>query len=252
MENKPKYIIGIDPDINKSGVAILDVNAKMFYPVQALTFMELATKLSMIKVDHEFPITKDNCIVVIEDSDNRTNWHLEGKHTPRVAAAIGHNTGMCHAVQRLIEEAADWFGFKIALQRPFKKTWMGRDGKITQEEIRQFIPTLPERMNQECRDAALLAWCYAGLPIQIPASFYQKQAIQELRDKTAKEGEFLLKDKGVKPDENGRYHSEGIMSQIDQWYEKARQKAQQKITLKELNSLSQEIAKRDDSHTEES
>jgi hypothetical protein len=43
--------------------------------------------------------------------------------------------------------------------------WHGRDGKITQEEIAAFTG-IDGRHNQEERDAALLAWIYAGLPIK--------------------------------------------------------------------------------------
>ena len=44
--------------------------------------------------------------------------------------------------------------------------WQGKDGKITQQEIASFTG-ITGRNNQEERDAALLAWVYAGLPIKI-------------------------------------------------------------------------------------
>lgn len=91
---------------------------------------------------------------------------------PRAAAAIGHGSGLCHATQRHIKEWCEHLEFTVVLQHPLKKSWMGRDGKITQDELTQFVPNLPKKMNQECRDAVLLAWNEAGLPIRIPASFY--------------------------------------------------------------------------------
>jgi hypothetical protein len=51
--------------------------------------------------------------------------------------------------------------------------WKGRDGKITHEELQHLaIITdktnhITNKTNQEARDAALLAWEYAGLPIRI-------------------------------------------------------------------------------------
>ena len=51
-------------------------------------------------------------------------------------------------------------------QYPLRKIWKGKDGKITDEEIKAFMPII-ERTNQEERDAALLAWNEAGFPMKI-------------------------------------------------------------------------------------
>lgn len=203
--NKPKFIIGIDPDVKKSGFAVLDVDAKEIVQVEALSFPDLILMLNRICIDNrlEFGQPKLSGVqIVIEDSDDTTNWHLPAGVNTRAAAAIGHNVGLCHATQRHIQEWAVNLGFDVKLTKPLKKEWMGRDGKITQEEIMQFIPGLPKKMNQECRDAALLAWNEAGLPIRIPAGFYQKRfsmenlkhdGLKEFKEKTKKEGEFLLR-----------------------------------------------------------
>ena len=175
--DKPRFIIGIDPDVEKSGFAVLDLKLKCFTKVQAMSFVDLAESLVFAKHtpstlnSSDFTVT--DCVVVLEDSDSTTNWHLDNTHvSPRSASAIGHGVGMCHATQRHIQEFADYFGYRVEKIKPLKKMWMGRDGKITQEEITQFIPDLPKKINQECRDACLLAWSYANLPIRIPASFY--------------------------------------------------------------------------------
>jgi hypothetical protein len=42
--------------------------------------------------------------------------------------------------------------------------WNGKDGKITHEELAAFTG-LKGRTNQEERDAALIAWNYAGFPL---------------------------------------------------------------------------------------
>ena len=177
--DKPRFIIGIDPDVEKSGVAILNMESKKFVCVEAVPFTELISKFQSW-----FGLTKGDTqgfLVVMENSDSRTNWHLgniaydkrlslEGKL--RKSAAIGHGAGLCHATQRHIQELAESLEFEVVLQFPLKKGWIGPDGKITQDEIMQFIPDLPKKMNQECRDACLLAWNQAGFPIRIPASFY--------------------------------------------------------------------------------
>lgn len=200
---KPRFIIGIDPDVEKSGIAFLDVEKRCFEPVKSLSFPELMMYINGLHVSEQIgsvPL-KETIAIVIEDSDSTTNWHLSSKTNARTAAAIGHGSGLCHATQRHIKEWCEHLGFTVVLQHPLKKCWMGRDGKITQEEIMQFIPDLPKRINQECRDACLLAWNYANLPIWIPADFYNKKfdkeqikknALDEFKKKTEKEGEFLL------------------------------------------------------------
>jgi hypothetical protein len=47
-----------------------------------------------------------------------------------------------------------------------RKIWKGTDGKITQDELEQ-ITGIKGKTNQDGRDAALLAWVFAELPIQI-------------------------------------------------------------------------------------
>jgi hypothetical protein len=50
-----------------------------------------------------------------------------------------------------------------------KKCWKGKDGKITQDEIAYFVSAgekMP-RMNQDQRDALLLAWVCAGYPVRV-------------------------------------------------------------------------------------
>ena len=169
MEIKNRYIIGIDPDIDKSGYAVLDVLEKKFVRVEALSFSKLIITLSSLVWNG---LTSE-CLVIIEDSDNSTNWHLgDMKMSARAAAAIGHNVGLCHATQRHIKEWAENIRLRVELQKPLKKTWLGSKGKISQEEAECFMPGLPKKTNTEMRDAALLAWCRANLPIHIPASFY--------------------------------------------------------------------------------
>ena len=163
---KHRYIIGIDPDVEKSGMACLDMETRQV-EVCAIVFPELLQSL-LRYVDEDVAI-------VIEDSDMSVNWHYGSADKPGIIAAKGRSVGMCHATTRHIREICDYLGFDVYMQRPLRKMWKGPDGKITQEEIMQFIPGLPKKMNQECRDAALLAWNEAGLPIRIPASFYAKK-----------------------------------------------------------------------------
>ena len=46
------------------------------------------------------------------------------------------------------------------------KHWKGDEGKITHEELSYIVGPLPKRTNQDQRDATILAWWYADLPIK--------------------------------------------------------------------------------------
>ena len=240
---KPRYIVAIDPDISKSGFCIVDSKCRTLDTAYAASFMNVVEKFMLISQNRVPPFDKDDTIVVIEDSDNTNNWHLPAGCSPRAAAAIGHTTGLGHGAQRLIMEAAEYFGLKVVLQAPLKKNWLGRDGKITQEEIRQFVPDFPQKSNQEVRDAVLLAWCYANLPIHIPASFYTQRARKDFEEKVKCEEVFLFKAKGVQADKDGLYHNEGILAQTKDWYEKARKNSKKVITTKDIIRLEKKVHK---------
>lgn len=156
-----KVILGIDPDNKESGVALLGVPSKDF-KVMKMKFAELIDYLWDAKGIFR------NLEVIIEGGWlNRSNWHIMARHmSPRMAAAVGRSTGMNHQTGILISEYCEHLGLDYKVVKPLKKCWKGTDGKITQEEMKSFIPNLP-RMNQDQRDALLIAWVYAGLPIKV-------------------------------------------------------------------------------------
>ena len=53
----------------------------------------------------------------------------------------------------------------LALKSGGLHLWNSKDGKITHEELAKFTG-ITQRTNQEGRDAALLAWTFAGLPVK--------------------------------------------------------------------------------------
>ena len=78
----------------------------------------------------------------------------------------GNHTGRNHEVGRKIVEMCRHYGIEVVEQPPLRKIWKGKDGKITNEEL-QHLAIITDKTNQETRDAALIAWEYAGLPIRI-------------------------------------------------------------------------------------
>lgn len=153
-----KTIIAIDPDVGKSGVAMFAENYSKF---EALTFIDLYNLIQ--NHDYYYPT-----VVVVEAGWlNRSNWHLPTKCSKQQAAEIGKRTGANHQVGKLIVEYCKTYNIEVVEKRPLKKIWKSRAGKISQEEIEQFIPDFPKRSNQEIRDAALLGWDYLNRPIKI-------------------------------------------------------------------------------------
>ena len=168
MNNRPDIIIGIDPDLDKSGIAQLRV-AEKDLELLSSSFPELIDYLQrMADYQHR---TAGRVVVVVEDSWSISyNWKAKREGSERGMAnmlKIAENVGRCHAVGMKIVECARRFGLEVVEQLPLKKIWKGRDGKITHDELSAFVPGLPSRTNQDERDAALLAWNHAGFPIRL-------------------------------------------------------------------------------------
>ena len=158
------FVIGIDPDVEKSGFALLNCKEGFFVHVEALTFPALIDRLS----DYgEAKANGKNIVVVIEDSDLSTNWHVNPRDNKATVAAKGRSVGMCHATARHLKECAEAYGLEVVLQKPLVKMWRGRDRKITHEEAEYFMRGLPKQTNQEMRDSCLLCYAYADFPIRV-------------------------------------------------------------------------------------
>lgn len=158
---KHDTIIAIDPDVERSGVAFLQTSDRRIH-LESLSFPELLNAIL------EGANNNKSIIVVVEASWMiRSNWHLSKFETKQRAAAKGYDVGRNHETGRKVVEMCKHWGIEVVEHAPLRKCWKGKDGKITQGEIEQFIPGFPKRTNQDVRDAALLAWCYANFPIRL-------------------------------------------------------------------------------------
>lgn len=178
-------IVGIDPDCGGTpdeegiatkggcGVCLLSVDwtghsqPKVEVKIETWSLVEIITYIAATEANAK-------TIIVIEASwlnkSATANWHINQKFSSKKNAAIGYDVGRCHEVGRKIIEACRYYGVPYEAKRPLRKIWKGKDGKITDEEIRRFIPIKKGRTNQEERDAALLAWDFARMPIKIFAA----------------------------------------------------------------------------------
>jgi hypothetical protein len=171
---KYKHIIAIDPDVTKSGVAYLNAETRAL-ECSSKTFPQLMDYLQYLKMELEasemlagFAKPKDENTVIIVEAGwlNKSNWHVRTSDNKRIAAAKGNATGRNHEVGRKIVEVAKHWGFDVVEQPPLRKCWKGADGKITHEELAYFT-NIMGRTSQDMRDAALIAWNFANLPIKI-------------------------------------------------------------------------------------
>lgn len=165
--NKKRTIIGIDPDSEKSGFSVLCPELKLYANICSLSFPALMKELQTWKRAAEY---EDAELHVYIESGwlNKSNWHLTtGKYTNLAKAAeIGRCTGRNHQTGILIGEMCEALGIAYTIIKPLKKIWKSKDGKITAEEFKG-VTGYGKRTNQDSRDAALIAWVCAGLPIRI-------------------------------------------------------------------------------------
>lgn len=148
-----KLIIGIDPDVSQSGVAILRPGKVI--ELTTLSFFELRDFLTR---------EKENIHIVKVEAGHKVaiaNFH--GSKNSRTAAAIGRNVGANNEVGKKIVEMCKYYDIPVKEVKPFKKVW--KSGKISHVELFlqlrfRGIGCDVSRTNQEQRDAALI--CILG------------------------------------------------------------------------------------------
>ena len=159
---KYENIIAIDPDKDKSGVAFLKPTTRQ------LEVTNLAFPLLLDYLKHAQSIqteTRETLVVVVEAGwmVRKSNFHdAQGHRAEKIAKDVGAN----HETGRKIIEMCKHYGIEVVQHAPLVKCWKGKDRKITHEELASFTG-LMGRTNQDARDAALLAWVFAGLPIRL-------------------------------------------------------------------------------------
>ena len=155
-----EYYIGIDPDVSKNGFAVVS-SSGCVVDVGCLPFAELVDYIVLFTMSHS------NVLVCIEGGWlNRTNWHTSGASIA-MAARIGNAAGRNHQTGILLNEMLVYRGIRTKVIKPLRKYWSGQDRKITHQEIAKITRIKRKATNQEERDALLLAWVCAGLPLRI-------------------------------------------------------------------------------------
>ena len=143
---KTKYRIGIDPDLTKSGVAIISHAPFQKQKIEELLNCRFFEVLSKIE---EFT-KKGEVRVMLEAGwlNKKSNYHSAPNQ--EVAGRIGKNVGENHAVGKLIEEWCMVNQVPYSLIKPTNKKW---DSKLF-----KMITNWDKRTNAEQRDAVRAAW----------------------------------------------------------------------------------------------
>jgi sulfur carrier protein ThiS len=134
-----KTLIGIDPDVTKSGVAYKNGKTIELYNY---SFFELFDYLKLLKLSH------DKIIVYVECGFlNKSNWHTTNGSSA-INAQIGQRTGANHEIAKKIIEMCVYLELKYFEIKPTKS-------KVNAYFFKQ-ITKLDLRTNQETRDAYML------------------------------------------------------------------------------------------------
>jgi len=134
--------IGIDPDCDKSGFALIYQNQT---ELTTLTFFELFDRFSQLINTNG----KENIKVYVECGFlNKSNWHKIQKGSSNLNAKIGERTGANFETAKKISEMCTYFGLNYTQVRPTRK-------KLNAAEFKA-VTKIEKRTNQEMRDAFML------------------------------------------------------------------------------------------------
>ena len=164
MMDTKRYIVGIDPDVDKNGYAFIDMETRKVN-VETCTLPHL---IELINVLQATANAADKHLTVYVEAGwlMQSNWHLGWRDSKERAAAKGRSVGRNHQRGMDICELLTYQGINVVQVPPLRKIWGGKDYKITHDELVEVVGPV-KHTNQEGRDAALLAWVHAGLPVRL-------------------------------------------------------------------------------------
>lgn len=166
-----RKIIAIDPDVDLSGVGVVQtIDKERVFLASKKSFADL---LDFVRGEANAASEgKYELKVIIEGGwlHSKSNFH---GYQGATAEKIAKNTGSNHQTGRLIVQMLEHYGVRVEVVWPLNKTWKGPNGKITQGEMESLLKSsgFTEKLcrcNQDERDALLLALVYSGIPLRMP------------------------------------------------------------------------------------
>lgn len=141
-----KILIGIDPDLLKSGYCCMIDG--MITELSTLSFFAMIEKIT--DAAYTANVAESSIVVYIEAGWLNAKKNYHGAKNTATAARIGANVGENHAIGKLLEEAMKFYAIPYQLIKPTTSKW---DSGLFKQ-----ITGLTERTNQEERDALKLIW----------------------------------------------------------------------------------------------
>ena len=145
-------IIGIDPDIENSGLTIYNRNLKVI-EIKSLSFFEIYELLLSAK--DKIGTVKIECGFL----NAKSNWH--NNKSVGIASRIGKNVGQNHQVSKLLIEMCKHLEINYREVKPLPLRW-GKSGKekISHKELELLLTRMeikcPKRTNADQRDSVLI------------------------------------------------------------------------------------------------
>lgn len=137
-----KILIGIDPDVDKSGFARIEGNQ---LKIDNLSFFDLFEELKFYKELEIKPTVYVECGYL-----NKSNFHKKVGMSAALNAKIGERTGANFETAKKIVEMCEYLNLPYVKIQP-------KSSKITNDYFKK-ITGLSVRTNQEQRDAMMLIW----------------------------------------------------------------------------------------------
>jgi len=156
---KNKYLIGIDPDIDKSGLCEYNTHTKTIFTLDCVSFFSLIEFLG----NYKYMCPSSGYKVYLEAGwlNKKSNYHYSLIQNRKLTLIqklgtcerIAKNVGENHAVGKLIEQFLIKNKIQHELVRPTKK-------KLKHNEFCRITGWNNGQTNQEKRDAGMLVYGY--------------------------------------------------------------------------------------------
>ena len=149
METKLKTIfVGIDPDTDRSGLAVYDAENKCLVKLCCMRFFEM---LEFFQAQEPYFAEKVFCRIEAGWLHDKSNFHSRRGQSKEAGERIAKNVGANAEAGRKIGEMCEYLGFDYDLVKPLGT-------KIICHKTFVRMTGWKGRTNQEMRDAAMLVW----------------------------------------------------------------------------------------------
>lgn len=141
-------VIGIDPDLVKSGVA--EVKKGQIIDLQALAFFDLINLIDD---------RADDAVFVLEDVEHSKSVYIRPGTSPAQMRKIAQNVGQVKAIGRLLKQYLEGSGARFVMVKPLRGT-----AKKAKKDASYFnkITGWTGISNEDKRDAGMLALSITG------------------------------------------------------------------------------------------